>query len=67
MTDFMGVQADGEWKRNWNERQWVVCQHVDFTLFCDFTNLGAGPPPKKNKSKQSSNPHPYTWSKNPYS
>ena len=111
----MGVEADSEWQRNWNERLWVVCQHVALTLLYESgcypsqnqsgsaepspihieTTLPTTPtrqrPPKRIKicepspipihtfrrhparqappkpnPKNPANPHPYTWSKNPY-
>ena len=55
----MGVEADGQWKRNWNKRLWVVCQHVDLVLLYESRCK-----PPQNESKSAS-PHPYTHQTTP--
>ena len=46
MKNFMGVEADSQWKRNWNKRLWVVCQHVDLVLLYESRCK----PPKMNQN-----------------
>ena len=40
---FMAVEADSEWKRNWNERLHVVWQHLDLTQFNHYSNIQTPP------------------------